>query len=109
MCSPRLCYVHHWAARLVCGVSGGHRGASDDGSIALSITAFPNWRRGIPAHVGVPTKRKPDRCSACRTPIWCWDGTNFVCYNCKVYDIVHDRKDGELGTLEGCFASGVYR
>jgi hypothetical protein len=74
-----------------------------------NILPFPAWRRGIPANIGVPTKTKPDRCSACKTPIWVWRVDVWVCYNCKLHDIVHDRKDGQLGTLEGCFASGVYR
>lgn len=69
------------------------------------------WATDLPRNEGIPTKALPDKCSACKTPIWRWSARlrDWVCVGCKVHDIKHLRKDGDLSTLDGCIASGVYK
>lgn len=64
--------------------------------------------RGIPENIGTPTGPRPVKCSQCATPIWRWNGQVWVCYNCKYHHIVYERGDGDLSTLDGCKATGVY-
>lgn len=68
----------------------------------------PHWRRNFPQNVGIPTRPKPYKCSACVVPIWIWDGKIWLCYNCKLSSIIHDREMLDETTLEGCLPSGVY-
>lgn len=63
----------------------------------------------IPENIGIATMPQPDKCSSCTTPIWRWNGTEWVCFNCKYYAVVYDHANGDLATLDGCHASGVYR
>lgn len=61
----------------------------------------------IPANNGFPTTRKPGECFDCKSPIWRWNGREWVCYNCKLYRILHDHtaQDEDPDTLDGCLAS----
>src|SRR6185312_1638353 len=68
----------------------------------------PGWARDIPDNVGVPTCRKPYRCSVCTTAIFRWNGTQWVCWHCKYHAVTYDRDDGDLTTLEGCRPTGIY-
>lgn len=70
---------------------------------------IPGWAHDIPAHVGHPPSRKPDKCSACVVPIWRWDGTQWVCVNCLIHLVRYDRLNGLVIRLEDCKASGVWR
>lgn len=73
------------------------------------------WARDIPANVGVPTMRKPDKCSACATPIWRWyqpdpaQPGEWRCVNCLIYLVKYNKETGLELSLEECKASGVYR
>lgn len=70
---------------------------------------IPEWARTIPDHVGTPTGRPPDKCSACATPIWRWNGQAWVCYNCLIHLVIYEHGDGDLTSLVDCRASGIYR
>jgi transcriptional regulator with XRE-family HTH domain len=73
------------------------------------------WARDIPQNVGVATCRKPDKCSACATPIWRWyqpdpnQPGEWRCCNCLIYQIKYNKEGALELTLEDCKASGVYR
>ncbi len=77
--------------------------------------AIPGWAHDIPAHVGHPPARKPDKCSACATPIWRWyqpdlkQPGEWRCCNCLVHLVRYDRLIGLVVRLEDCKASGVFR
>lgn len=70
---------------------------------------IPGWAHDLPRNVGVPTKLRPDSCSSCKTPIWRWNVDAWVCVNEKIHRVKFDHSDEDLSTLDGCFASGVYK
>jgi len=70
---------------------------------------IPKWRKNFPQNIGMPTKPKPDKCSACATPIWIWRSRDWLCYNCKLSAIIHDRETMDEKSLDGCLPTGVYR
>lgn len=69
----------------------------------------PGWAADIPANIGTPTMRKPDKCNACVVPIWRWNGAEWVCYNCLLHQVKYENGDGDMTSLKDCKASGVYR
>jgi hypothetical protein len=77
--------------------------------------SIPAWASTIPDHVGTPTGRKPDKCSACATPIWRWYQPDqeklgeWRCYNCLIHHVVYGHGDGDLASLVDCRPSGIYK
>lgn len=75
----------------------------------------PGWARDIPANIGTPTMRKPDKCSGCGTPIWRWyqpdpmSSGEWRCCNCLIYQVKYNKEGALELTLEACQASGIYR
>lgn len=63
-----------------------------------------------PANIGIPINPKPYKCNACATPIWRWNKTDWVCWNCKLHTHLYSRIEiVDITNLDGCIASGVYR
>lgn len=73
------------------------------------------WAKNIPANVGIPTCRKPDKCSGCVVPIWRWyqpdpqQRGEWRCVNCLLHTVIYDKAGPVALTLDQCKASGVYR
>lgn len=63
-----------------------------------------------PDNIGIPNRPKPYKCNACATPIWRWNRTDWVCWNCKLHTHIYSRTETvDITNLDGCSASGVYR
>jgi len=73
------------------------------------------WAKNIPSNDCPPTTRKPDKCSACVTPIWRWYQPDIMqpgewrCVNCLIYLIKYDKECLLELSLANCKASGVYQ